>query len=75
MCSLIRLHETHQLIKRPNKLDEQRSVGSERQGRGPTTPRAIAFPYPLFVVIPKDDVIPKFSFSSIFTGNFSDLEL
>ena len=31
--------------------------------------------YPLFVAIPKDDVIPKFSSFGIFTGNFSDLEL
>ena len=31
--------------------------------------------YPLFVVIPKDDVIPKFSFFGIFTGNFSDLKI
>ena len=31
--------------------------------------------YPLFVVIPKDDVIPKNSFFGIFTGNFPDLEI
>ena len=29
--------------------------------------------YPLFVVISKDDVMPKFSFFGIFTGNFSDI--
>ena len=31
--------------------------------------------HPLFVVIPKDDVIPKLSFLGIFTGNFSDLKI
>ena len=31
--------------------------------------------YPLFVVIPKDDVTSKFSFSGIFTGNFPDLKI
>ena len=31
--------------------------------------------YPLFVVIPKDDVIPKFSFFGIFARKFSDLKI
>ena len=31
-------------------------------------------PYPLFVVIPKDDVIPEFSSFGILIGNFPDLE-
>ena len=43
-----------------------------RLDRVPTTDRDR---YPLFVVIPKDDVIPKFSFFGIFTGNFPDLEI
>ena len=40
-----------------------------------STRRTTVGQYPLFVVIPKDDVIPKLSFFGIFTGNFPDLEI
>ena len=48
------------------------------QGVGPLVSRGVRSRpagYPLFVVIPKDDVIPEFSFLGTLTGNFSDLEL
>ena len=43
-----------------------------RGQQGPVCPTRSEVPskpaYPLFVVIPKDDVIPKFSFSGILRG-------
>ena len=36
--------------------------------------RAHSRGYPLFVVIPEDDVGPKFSFLGVFAGSFTDLE-